>query len=273
VGLVSERTNSYVVPWSRLLVEGVVIVLSILLAFAVDAAWDRSRDAAAERIVLGDLRSELTENREAIENRWLPNHLATAVATAKVLRALHGLNAEPPMPAARGEGLGEWYLDNVIVPLGEADGVRSEVTLPVSVVSGLTATHTYGPSIASLDVLIQAGALASVTDPSLRALLASLPAVLSDLTDEELFVRNLYYEDVRPRLVGAGNSMTVIEAMGDGAVGGLYVADRVGLREVTLRGSEELARALARRMDLQVNVVGSVRGVERRLAEIIDLLQ
>jgi hypothetical protein len=77
---VSERTNSYAVPWSRLLVEGVVIVLSILLAFAVDAAWDRSRDAAAERIVLGDLRSELTENREAIENRWLPNHLATAVA-------------------------------------------------------------------------------------------------------------------------------------------------------------------------------------------------
>jgi len=112
-----------------------------------------------------------------------------------------------------------------------------------------------------------------VTDPTLRSLLAALPAELADLADEELFVRDLYYQEVRPRLVGMGNSLTAIEAMGDGSIGGVRVSDRLSLGKVAIRGSEELSRALARRMDLQVNVVGNVRGLRRRFAEIVDLLQ
>ena len=37
------------VPWARVFVEGIVIVVSILLAFGVDAFWDRRSDAEAER--------------------------------------------------------------------------------------------------------------------------------------------------------------------------------------------------------------------------------
>ncbi len=37
-----------------------------------------------------------------------------------------------------------------------------------------------------------------------------------------------------------------------------------------LRGSVELSRALAKRLDLQVNVVTNVRGLRRRFEEIIS---
>lgn len=272
-GTAPDRVNRSLTPWSRLVVEGAVIVVSILLAFGVDAAWDRAQDAAAEQRALSDLRAELTENLDAIHGRWLPAHVATVVATASVLLTLHGIDAELPQAPAQGEGLNTWYLDNVVVPLAEHDEIRAEVTLPASVVSALTATHTYGPSIASLDVLIQAGALASVSDPSLRSLLAALPAELADLTDEELFVRDVYYQEVRPRMAAVGSSLTLIEAMGDGSIGGALVSERLDLGEVTIQGSEELSRALARRTDLQVNVVGNLRGLERRFTEIVDRLE
>lgn len=55
------------VSWRRLLPEGVTIVLSILMAFAIDAWWDGARDAEAERRVLEDVRQDLLESRRDLE--------------------------------------------------------------------------------------------------------------------------------------------------------------------------------------------------------------
>jgi len=267
---VTDEARSRPIPWPRLTLEGLVIVVFILLAFAVDASWARARDAAAERLALQDLGAELADNVERIDRQWLPTHIGTAVATAQVLRALHGLHDEVPPPRQDGQDINAWYVEHVVVPISEHNDIVPEVTLPLSVVSHMTATQTYGPSIASLDVLIQAGGVASLRDPSLRALLAALPAELGDLTDEELFVRDVYYRDIRPRLVGVGNPLTVIEAMGDGYIGEIDVSEELAVREVTLQGSVQLSRALAKRLDLQVNVVSDVRRLRRRFDEIIS---
>ena len=53
--------------WRRLLVEGVVIVGSILLAFSVDAWWDRTKTLAEEQEVLRALHVELSSNRETLD--------------------------------------------------------------------------------------------------------------------------------------------------------------------------------------------------------------
>ncbi|MDH3208393.1 MAG: hypothetical protein OEO79_17460 [Gemmatimonadota bacterium] len=53
--------------WRRLLVEGVVIVGSILLAFSVDAWWDRAKTLAEEREVLSALHVELSSNRQTLD--------------------------------------------------------------------------------------------------------------------------------------------------------------------------------------------------------------
>ena len=44
------------IAWKRIAAEGVAIVVSILLAFAIDAAWDASRERAEERQALSGLR-------------------------------------------------------------------------------------------------------------------------------------------------------------------------------------------------------------------------
>jgi hypothetical protein len=54
------------IPWSRLLFEGVVIVASILLAFAIDAWWDARQQSRAGRDLVAAVVEEAEANRELI---------------------------------------------------------------------------------------------------------------------------------------------------------------------------------------------------------------
>jgi len=47
------------IPWSRIAVEGIAIVASILLAFAIDAWWDDRQRAETEQVVLRTLLTDL----------------------------------------------------------------------------------------------------------------------------------------------------------------------------------------------------------------------
>ena len=70
------------VPWLRVLVEGVVIVASILLAFAIDASWDRR---VAQRFEV-ELLTNLFESVEASEqalNRALDRLSVDEARTAR----------------------------------------------------------------------------------------------------------------------------------------------------------------------------------------------
>ncbi|NNF12058.1 MAG: hypothetical protein HKN72_02475 [Gemmatimonadetes bacterium] len=51
----------------RVTVEALAVVLSILLAFAIDAAWDARNDRSSETAALQSLLSELEANRTAFE--------------------------------------------------------------------------------------------------------------------------------------------------------------------------------------------------------------
>jgi hypothetical protein len=62
------------IAWPRMFVEGVVIVVSIFLAFAIDAWWDDRQQAEEARLqverVVSEKRSvELREMRPAIGRR------------------------------------------------------------------------------------------------------------------------------------------------------------------------------------------------------------
>ena len=47
------------IPWARVVVEGAVVILSILLAFSIDAAWDSRQARAREVEYLTALRVEM----------------------------------------------------------------------------------------------------------------------------------------------------------------------------------------------------------------------
>lgn len=54
------------IPWKRLAAEATAIVVSILLAFAIDAWWDERGNHEAEQLLLERLRADFTELRAAI---------------------------------------------------------------------------------------------------------------------------------------------------------------------------------------------------------------
>jgi hypothetical protein len=54
-------TEAPAILWKRLAIESPVIVLSILLAFAIDAWWNERGDRVAERLLLERLRADFTE--------------------------------------------------------------------------------------------------------------------------------------------------------------------------------------------------------------------
>ena len=93
----SDRTGA----WRRVAVEGAVIVSSILLAFAIDAAWDERKERSRERGLLESLESEFQENLLAIQ-RVADIHKrdeAAAVSLAELLTAAQ------PGPSAETERL------------------------------------------------------------------------------------------------------------------------------------------------------------------------
>jgi hypothetical protein len=54
-------------PWTRLVAEGVVIVVSILLAFFVDTSWDRYQERGEERSYLVSLQREFEAASSLLE--------------------------------------------------------------------------------------------------------------------------------------------------------------------------------------------------------------
>ena len=54
------------IPWSRVLAEGAVIVVSILLAFSIDAWWEERQERRQETEYLAAIIDEMDRNLEAI---------------------------------------------------------------------------------------------------------------------------------------------------------------------------------------------------------------
>ena len=59
--------NSNSIPWSRISVETAAIVISILLAFSIDAWWDGRKDQFEEREILFGLEVEFVDLRERLD--------------------------------------------------------------------------------------------------------------------------------------------------------------------------------------------------------------
>ncbi len=57
------------IPWLRLLAEGIVVIGSILIAFAIDAWWARRQTDALERELLSRLEAGFEENQRLAEER------------------------------------------------------------------------------------------------------------------------------------------------------------------------------------------------------------
>lgn len=139
------------VRWRRLVLESAAVVGSILLAFAIDAAWDLRQELAEERELLLGLRQELAENQSIIEQ--------SRAETQEALGLLQDFLAGPPD-------------ESTTEPSAEAWG---QIYRPM--IRDWTGSFTTG----FVDAATSSGRLALIQNPEVAASIARFRRALEDV--------------------------------------------------------------------------------------------
>ena len=137
------------IPWRRILIEGLVIVASILMAFGIDAWWDTRQEDLRRTVLMEDLEAEIALNVDGLRSTLERQRLR--VARIEIL-----LNELTPNAA----GLPQ-------------DSLRS---LQASILPN----PSYDAAFGILNLLVQSGDLALLEDRTLRTRLAGIESLSED---------------------------------------------------------------------------------------------
>lgn len=146
------------IAWRRLVAEGGAIVLSILLAFAIDAWWDERQERLEERRVTESLQQDFTRNRVAVE-RAIALHTAATERVSRLDR----------MGAAEIRALPQ---DSVAVLVG-----------------AIFVPHSFDAELGTVDALVGAGRLGVLHAPELREALTRFVNVVEDGEEDVRFIQ------------------------------------------------------------------------------------
>lgn len=175
--MLEPQTRSSPKQWGFLFTEMVLIVASILFAFALDSWWDERKDRVEGMEILQGLQEEFLQNRSKLEYR-IERHADNLQA----MRELYGVLAR--------EGRKP----------GQAD---TDLDLDV-VLAALLSPPTTDLGNGVLEALISAGRLELIPDDGLRAKLAGWAGVFEEVRDDELMTRKLVFDDTVRYLVQSG---------------------------------------------------------------------
>lgn len=142
------------IPWKRIFAEGAAIVVSILLAFSIEAWWSGYQDRSKERIVLLGLKSEFEDNLKLIDVE-IKYREVVSDSILKMFEAAESRATIDPDELDRLLGAVTWW-SNVVYSRG------------------------------TIEDLIQGGELSLISNPELRRLVASLPSTYDRTTHSEL---------------------------------------------------------------------------------------
>lgn len=142
------------ISWARLFVEGTAVVLSILLAFSIDAAWDQRQQLEADVAQLSGLYEELQSHKEL---------LAEAIAAHR-----------------RTTEYGYELLNIISVEQSSDDEARVTELL-----DGLMDFYRINAPFGSLETAISSGTIARMQRKEFSSELASWPTAIEDLMEEQ----------------------------------------------------------------------------------------
>ncbi len=108
-------TSSRTIPWPRILAEGGAIVVSILLAFAIDAWWQERSDRTREQTAIRRLIVEYETNLQRLENDRA-DHQNVLTATGRLLDLIGPDPAEVQDPDAMARLLIDCLTNPVLEP-------------------------------------------------------------------------------------------------------------------------------------------------------------
>ncbi len=227
----------------RLLAEGVVVVASILVAFALDAWW-------ADR----QLRSELFEELSGIDRDLAANVELVGFQIDIMRRKLAAGDALVGLLEAHDDGrlvavpdtLGWWALDP---------------------------TPTLNAYFGGIDALIASGRLPAIENPLLRLRLTGLRGMVEDAVEEQLVANELQENRLRP-LVEKQSDLASLKLIGEEFWAGERVPGRavLGQGSVQIPSGLDVRNAILRRGTYYVISIGEMESLIAQLGEIRRLI-
>jgi hypothetical protein len=151
--------NKKILPWARFGFESVLIIVSILAALGIDS-WLSARQLAAEELLLLEqLKTEFEWNSQHLNERR--GQQEEIIHAARKL-----LDVTGPKSANSGYDL---------------DSIKEDMF-------SLVIRWTYDPRMGVLNGIIQSGKLGVISSTELQSTLASWPALVRDLAEDEAAV-------------------------------------------------------------------------------------
>ena len=165
------------ISWARVTVEGAVIVVSILLAFGIDAWWDERQDRREEQEALTALRAEF----EALD------------ADFQVMLPFHRILSD---------GV------ESLVSLGGSPDRQLSVAQVDSAFRAALSAPTLDPGRGTLDALLSSGRIELIRDAELQAALTAWGRRIEEIRDGQLVIRDFVRETLVPYLAEEGVPLT-----------------------------------------------------------------
>lgn len=229
------------IAWVRIIAEGTAIVVSILLAFAIDAWWQRQSELDQAEALISSLHADFTSSQSHIEE-WL-------VGNEKILSTLTEFRDELA-----------------------ATTVNDELIVPIEWVVAAIGAPTYSPTDATLETAISSGQIELIEDVELRTRLAKWRQQLDDTQEDELLVREIVVHHLVPAL---SQQIRLSRAFEFDMMVGWFLDQSMpdANDELSLQASTILEGALAERMFYTTFVVGGLTDIRETQTEILRLLE
>jgi hypothetical protein len=177
-------TESRNIAWKRLAIEAAAIVVSILLAFAIDAWWEERGDRQAESVLLERLRTDFSEIQAAL-TVVEEEHRAASEACLFFMNVAAG-EALPPTP--------------------EVDRMVALVFL---------ASRTFNPGSGAVAVFNGSDSSRLIRNQSLADKILAWPGLVEELQEEEANLQKGVAERWTPYLASRANLGPYVAVLGE----------------------------------------------------------
>ena len=207
---------------AKLALEGVVVVMSILVAFALDAWWaDRQLEQETDED-LAIVEFELAENIRLVQVTMdIMNNVVEANKTL-----ITQLVAQP---------------DSAMVEIED-----------ITLFWGLFSNPTLDPSFGGIDAWIAAGRLGALGSPALRQRLASVRGKVEDVVEEQRIAREIAVHEIYPLIADKIGDIGIVQQLFSD---GFHARQRTSVQAVTGKGTISVPNSNAIRFLLRTRMI------------------
>ena len=234
-------TETQKIPWKRLAVEATTIVGSILLAFAIDAWWQRRSELEQADALIVSLHADFEASQNHLET-WLAGTRWIFRSSSELLN--HIKNAE----------------------LGE------EISVSLELIVGSIGAPTYSPTDSTWEAAFSSGQIELIEDIELRNILGSWRQQLADTSEDEILIREIVVHQLVPAF---SEQVRLGRAFEYDRLTGIFL-DQSHVdqgEQVRLHATSALEGALAERVFYGTFVVSGLSEIYETQARILQLLE